>query len=130
MISYLKIKIYFCRLVIEPNHELSINNGTVKIDMKNDPKIDGIQPIVLDIKNIEIIKADVMIINEDNSTAPIEFEGSYGNDNQTYEITLSKSYHQSPISIRVYLIFKSQLTDTLQGFYKTTYFDEKINDNS
>lgn len=98
--------------------------------MKNDPQIEGIQPIVLDIKNIEIVKADVMIINEDNSTAPIEFEGSYGTDNQTYEITLSKSNHQSPISIRVYLIFKSQLTDTLQGFYKTTYFDEKNNDNS
>lgn len=128
MQTYLKYK--FFRLIIEPNYDLSINNGTIKIDMKNDPKIEGIQPIVLDIKNIEIIKADVLIINEDNSTEPIDFEGSYGNDNQTYQITLLKAIQQNPITVRVYLIFKSQLTDTLQGFYKTTYFDEKINDNS
>lgn len=98
--------------------------------MKNDPKFEGIQPIVLDIKNIEIIKADVMIINEDNSTTSIDFDRSYGNNNQTYEIILSNKNDQSQISIRVHLIFKSELTDTLQGFYKTTYFDEKINDNS
>lgn len=51
---------------------------------------------------------------------PISSETSYGLDNDTFIINLKGPIPRNS-TVQVQLQFISQLTDTLQGFYRTSY---------
>lgn len=114
---------FHSRLIIEPNFEKNINNGSIEILIENDLSYSSsILPIVLDIKNIDIFHSEIFY-----SDKMIPFTSEYGENRDTYILTINPSfantYYNKHISLRVHMIFKSQLTSTLQGFYKTKYYD-------
>ncbi|XP_055677770.1 aminopeptidase N isoform X2 [Lutzomyia longipalpis] len=113
------------RLIIEPNVERSINNGSVWIDMTNDPKVHGIQPIILDIHQIDIIDVHVLELTESNGTAQVQIETN-SDSNSTLWIYVKKDFRKytTPIRLKVFVEFISRLSDTLQGFYHVNYKDE------
>lgn len=54
----------------------------------------------------------------------VEFDGSYNADYSAYVITLAKSLaDEKDLRLIVSMDFVSQITDTLQGIYKTSYID-------
>ncbi|XP_059621978.1 aminopeptidase N isoform X2 [Phlebotomus argentipes] len=113
------------RLIIEPNIERSINNGSVWIDVTSDPKVHGIQPIILDIYLIDIIDVHVLEVTESNGTTPVQIETN-SDSNSTLWIYVKKDFRKNsaPVRLRVFVEFISRLSDTLQGFYKVNYKDD------
>ncbi|XP_055586170.1 aminopeptidase N-like isoform X2 [Uranotaenia lowii] len=114
------------RLTIEPNFDRSINNGSVAINIIRDPEYGSrVLPIVLDIKNIEILSSQVL----DFDNQDIAFDASYGRNNQSYHIKIKESgdfLH----NVTVVLDFQGQLSDTLQGFYKGSFLEEETNNRT
>lgn len=54
---------------------------------------------------------------------PLEIKTSYGDNNDTFIIELSKSTIGKNTTLQVNLKFFSQLSSTLQGFYQVSYED-------
>uniref|UniRef100_A0A1B0D793 Aminopeptidase n=1 Tax=Phlebotomus papatasi TaxID=29031 RepID=A0A1B0D793_PHLPP len=109
-------------LIIEPNFNKSINNGSVWIDVTSDPKVYGIQPIILDIHQIEVQDVRVLEYTEPNTTSQLDIEFK-SDSNSTLWIYIKKDFrkHSSSIRLKVFVEFISQLSDTLQGFYRVNY---------
>ncbi|GAB0092441.1 Aminopeptidase [Sergentomyia squamirostris] len=110
------------KLIIEPNIETSTNNGSVWIEMVNDPKVFGIQPIILDIHQIDIIDVHVLEVNDNNETTQVPIEIRTDKDT-TLWIYVKKDFKKiaTPLRLRVFVEFYSRLSDTLQGFYRVNY---------
>lgn len=52
----------------------------------------------------------------------VDFVSDYGADNATYVITITKTLENiQDLKLIVSMDFESQITDTLQGVYKTSY---------
>ncbi|XP_055536270.1 aminopeptidase N-like isoform X2 [Wyeomyia smithii] len=113
------------KLTIEPNFDRSINNGTVTINIIRDSKASKLQPIVLDINQIEIISSQVLNPDKDN----IAYDAFYGHNRMSYHIRI-KEHHDNVQNVTVILDFESRLSDTLQGFYKGSFKDEETGDRS
>lgn len=114
----------FCRIVIEPNLETSTNNGSLVIEIERDPKVTTWEPIVLDVFNVSIDNVRVLRAPRDKYAAEedLKFECNYGEDNSTFVVTLNEAYaNESQLRVELSLQFVSQITDTLQGIYKTSY---------
>lgn len=111
------------RLIIEPNIKTSTNNGSISINVTRDQDVEGMPPIVLDINNITINSIEARDLTvEDNPL--VKVESGYGENNETYIIkVLSDLKSNKNVTLSIDLEFHSQLTDTLQGFYKTSYID-------
>ncbi|XP_034484663.1 aminopeptidase N [Drosophila innubila] len=113
------------RIVIEPNVESSASNGSLVIEIARDPKVTSWEPIVLDVYNVSI--SNVRVIRspaESNATEEVEldFDSDYGDNNATFVIKLAKELStESNLRLMLSLDFVSQVTDTLQGIYKTSY---------
>lgn len=78
----------------------------------------------MDVNNVTI--ANVRIIRALNQTSleeiELDFDSEYGVDNSTFVITLSKAVaEEKDIKLVLSMDFVSQITDTLQGVYKTSY---------
>ena len=114
----------FLSLLLEPNIETSTNEGGVSILMNKDLTVKNLQPIILDIKDIEITKCKVINRNGENLVPDCQ----YGKNNDSYVITLKKTKYPLK-NITVQLSFVSQLTSTLQGFYHGSYFDKEKKSN-
>ncbi|XP_062552092.1 aminopeptidase N isoform X2 [Armigeres subalbatus] len=109
------------KLTIEPNFEQSINNGTVVISIVRDTTYgNDLLPIVLDMNQITILSSQVL----DSDNQDIAFDAIYGRNNQSYVIRI-KENGVNVHNITVILDFESQLSDTLQGFYKGSFVDEE-----
>lgn len=108
-------------LVIEPNFDSGKSNGTVMVNVVQDESVKGLQPIVFDINGIRIVNAKV-IHTKTNVSVP--FEGKVDSSNQSYFIVLKKSKDNLK-TLSVHLSFVSNLTDTLQGFYRGKYKDSE-----
>ncbi|XP_063704261.1 aminopeptidase Ey isoform X2 [Culicoides brevitarsis] len=107
-------------LVIEPNFDSGKSNGSVTVNVVQDPKVKGLQPIVFDIKGIRILESSVLNAKT-NEAMP--FEGKVDASNQSYFMVLKKSKDLG--NVTVHLVFESNLTDTLQGFYRGKYKDDE-----
>ncbi|XP_050088642.1 aminopeptidase N [Anopheles aquasalis] len=113
------------RLIIEPNIERSLNNGTVTIAIKPNPNWEKprnqqIPPIVLDVKEIRILSCEVL---DPASSKSITFNAYYGVNNLSYVI--EPVLRGAPGNLSVELQFESRLSDTLQGFYRGYFPDSE-----
>lgn len=114
------------KLTIEPNFDRSINNGTVAITvLRNSPETEELLPIVLDINQIAIHSAQVL----DTDNQDVAFDAIYGRNNQSYVIRI-KERGENLRNLTIILDFESQLSDTLQGFYKGSFNDEETGSKS
>lgn len=115
-------------LIIEPNFNTSSSNGSVEIHLENDSEFEEILPIVLDINEIKIISVEVYEIVSEESISRVPCESYYGDGRQTYITILNdnirEKYRGKLLRLRMDINFISRLTDTLQGFYKTSYHDD------
>ncbi|KAH8407044.1 hypothetical protein KR222_004776, partial [Zaprionus bogoriensis] len=112
------------RIVIEPNVEVSANNGSLLIEIERDPKVTRWEPIVLDVHNVSIQNVRVIRAPLANASEEIdlEFDSDYGDANSTFVVKLNKQYaNELQLRVLLSLDFVSQITDTLQGIYKTSY---------
>lgn len=78
----------------------------------------------MDVNNVTI--SNVRLIKALNQTSleevELDFDSEYGADNSTFVITLTKSVaEEKDLKLVVSMDFVSQITDTLQGVYKTSY---------
>ncbi|ALC46775.1 sda, partial [Drosophila busckii] len=113
-------------IVIEPNVAASASNGSIFIEIERDAKVTTWQPIVLDVHNVSI--ANVRIIRlpllNDSEEVELDFDSDYGEDNATFVIKLDKKLAaEQQLRVLLSLDFVSQITDTLQGIYKTSYIN-------
>ncbi|KAL5282628.1 hypothetical protein ACFFRR_005619 [Megaselia abdita] len=109
------------RLLIEPNLESMTNNGSVTIQLARDLLFDEMKSIVLDINNITIHDVNATLSNKIKNEDNLEIDHYYGQNNKSYIIFIKSS---GPIdNVFIHLSFTSQITDTLQGIYKTSYMD-------
>ncbi|XP_037811400.1 aminopeptidase N isoform X2 [Lucilia sericata] len=111
-------------LIIEPNLRKSLNNGSVAIHIKRDERVASFEPIVLDVNNVTI--SNVRVIRALNQTSleeiELDFDSEYGLDNSTFVVTLTKALaEEKDLKLVLSMDFVSQITDTLQGVYKTSY---------
>jgi aminopeptidase N len=116
-----KTELFLFRLIIEPNFEALTSNGTVAIDIVRDLKVRGVKPISVDVNEIKIISVDV---TNGVTGEKISYESYYGNDNTSFHVLLTETVDHIA-NFTVALGFVSQLTETLQGFYRGAYIDEK-----
>jgi len=112
--------------------ETSTSNGSLSIEIERDvSKVTSWEPIVLDVHNVSI--SNVRVIRAlPNKTAneeqELEFDSDYGEDNATFVISLDKAYSgETQLKLQLSLDFISQVTDTLQGVYKTSYINPDTN---
>ncbi|XP_013102535.1 aminopeptidase N isoform X2 [Stomoxys calcitrans] len=113
-------------VVIEPNNQTSTSNGSVAIRVQRDIRLTSFEPIVLDINNVTItnvrVTRDAYAMNF--NAIDVEFESSYNSDYTAYVITLAKTLaSEKDLRLIVSMEFVSQITDTLQGVYKTSYIN-------
>ncbi|XP_053682785.1 aminopeptidase N-like [Sabethes cyaneus] len=113
------------KLTIEPNFDRSINNGTVIINVIRNSKGSKLQPIVLDINQIEILSSKVL--NADDVDIP--YNAYYGRNRLSYHIAL-KEHADDTQNVTIVLEFESRLSDTLQGFYKGSFVEEETGQRS
>ncbi|XP_041674632.1 aminopeptidase N isoform X2 [Drosophila eugracilis] len=117
-------------LLIEPDAETSISNGSVTIEIERDvTKVTSWEPIVLDVHNISISNVRVIralpdTANNVTEEQELDFDSDYGDDNATFVINLYKALAgETQLRLQLSLDFVSQVTDTLQGVYKTSYIN-------
>ncbi|XP_052836414.1 aminopeptidase N isoform X4 [Drosophila gunungcola] len=116
-------------LLIEPSVEASASNGSLTIEIERDvAKVTSWEPIVLDVHNISISNVRVIRAplskqaNNGSEEQELEFDSDYGDDNATFVISLDKALaEETQLKLLLSLDFISQVTDTLQGVYKTSY---------
>lgn len=94
--------------------------------IENDESLYLILPIVFDIKDIEIFNPEIYEVHHTNQRVP--FRSEYSDDHESYIFTLDSSYsdahYKKHVSLLIRMNFQSRLTSTLQGFYKTKYYDD------
>uniref|UniRef100_A0A8D8FLW3 Aminopeptidase N n=4 Tax=Culex pipiens TaxID=7175 RepID=A0A8D8FLW3_CULPI len=110
------------KLVIEPNFDRSINNGTVVINIQRDLSYSQkLLPIILDINQIEILTSQVL----DSDGQDIAYDAYYGRNNLSYHFRIKeRDEGENLLNITLLLEFESRLSDTLQGFYKGFFLEE------
>lgn len=115
-------------LLIEPSVATSISNGSLTIEIERDvSKVTSWEPIVLDVHNVSISNVRVIRALADGASnaseeQDLDFDSDYGEDNATFVINLSKTLAvETQLRVLLSLDFVSQVTDTLQGVYKTSY---------
>lgn len=132
MFKNMKNKINFIhRITVEPNLEKSTNNGTIFIEIARDENL-PLKPIVLDVFNVNISNVGVIQMNGlnslNNDEIDLEFDSDYNEDNTTFVITLANKLEDiKNLRVLVSMDFVSEITDTLQGIYKTSYINLETN---
>lgn len=107
------------RLVIEPDLVSGRTNGSVTVALSRDPAFVVMQPIVFDISDIQVAETSVISAVTGNA---IPYEASYGERNETFRIALKKS-REDYTDLKVKMIFRGRLTNTMQGIYRGQYKD-------
>lgn len=115
--------------MLEPHIGNTTSTGRVVIWLSRDHDIKELKPIVLDVTDIAIsscsaYKADRVDLHED-----LDYTCEYGKGNESYVITLKEPKHRLT-NVSVTLDFVSKLTDTLQGFYRGSFFNEETKSDS
>lgn len=93
-------------------------------------KVTSWEPIVLDVHNVSI--SNVRVIRAPlpdrasnvSDEQEVDFDSDYGDENGTFVVSLDKALAgETQLRLLLSLDFVSQLTDTLQGVYKTSYLN-------
>ncbi|XP_031634254.1 aminopeptidase N-like [Contarinia nasturtii] len=108
------------KLVMRPEIQYGTSSGHIVIDVMKDANETQWPPIVLDINNITINKVEVAEINGE-VTRLLSIQSNYGKNNEIYVIDLLEMPKNT--SLQVNIEFISQLSTTLQGFYRVGYDD-------
>lgn len=86
-------------------------------------------PIILDITDISVASCSVYRVDRNDPPENLDVTCEYGKKNESYVITIKDTKHQLT-NVSVTLEFTSKLTDTLQGFYKGSFFNEDTKSDS
>ncbi|XP_049305207.1 aminopeptidase N isoform X5 [Bactrocera dorsalis] len=118
-------------IVIEPNIKTATNNGSITIEVQRDANIPTLLPIILDVHNISISNVRVIRSPSNDSTSDeieLDFDGKYGENNSSFVVAVSKGIEdERDVKLIVSMDFVSQITDTLQGVYRTSYTNLETN---
>lgn len=88
-----------------------------------------LKPIVLDITEITVRSCSVYKVDSSDVHEALDYSCDYGKKNESYVITIKGTKYQLT-NVSVTLEFVSKLTDTLQGFYKGSFFNEDSKSDS
>lgn len=117
-------------LLLEPHIENATSTGRVKILVTRDLEVKDLNPIILDITDITITSCRLDRTEQhDDDVEGLDFTCEYGKNNESYVITVKDTKHR-PTNVSLTLEFVSKLTDTLQGFYKGSFYNEDTKTDS
>lgn len=133
-ISHNEINFFANSLMLEPHIENKTSNGRVVIWLTRDHEIKELKPIVLDVTDITISSCSAYKVDRTDAGLTdvddtLDFSCEYGKDNESYVINLKEPKHRLT-NVSVTLDFVSKLTDTLQGFYHSSFVDDVTKTNS
>lgn len=115
--------------MLEPHIENFTSNGRVNIWITRDHSIKGLKPIILDISDITVKTCTVAKVDRADVRENLEYTCEYGKDDESYVIKLKDTKY--PLTnVSVLLDFESKLTDTLQGFYRGSFYNEETRSDS
>ncbi|XP_054728242.1 aminopeptidase N [Anastrepha obliqua] len=118
-------------IVIEPNILTASSNGSIAIEVQRDAKISTLLPIILDVHNISISNVRVIRSPSNESISDeieLDFDGKYADNNSTFVVAINKGIGgERDVKLIVSMDFVSQITDTLQGVYRTSYTNLETN---
>lgn len=115
--------------MLEPHIENSTSSGRVNIYITRDHSVTSLKPIVLDISEISISSCNVLKDDSVDVRETLDFTCDYGKDNESYVIKIKETKY--PLTnVTVTLDFISKLTDTLQGFYRGSFYNEETKNDS
>lgn len=95
--------------------------------MENDPEVRMIQPIHLDINQIEIKSVKVAQLgvgDNDDHLYFVQVTESLKNDKKLLELELENLKFAESVKLSVVIEFVSRITNTLQGIYQVDYNDD------
>lgn len=115
--------------MLEPHIENATSTGRVVIWVTRDHTIKELKPIVLDVTDIAISSCSAYKVDRVDLHEDLDYTCEYGKDNESYVITLKEPKHRLT-NVSVTLEFVSKLTDTLQGFYRGSFFNEETKSDS
>lgn len=119
----------FHSLLLEPHIENDTSTGSVNIWIKRDHDVKELNPIILDINEIEITSCRLFSRDTADVEQNLEYNCEYGARNESYVITLKKT--KFPLTnVSVQLEFISKLGSTLTGFYKGSFMNEETKEKS
>lgn len=112
-------------LLLHPQAEVEATKGTVEILMESDPAERIIQPILLDINQIQIESVSISQIDDD-LPVNVRFSQLVKNDGRLLELDLVMTdlKFSETVKLSVVIKFVSQITKTLNGIYKVDYKDD------
>lgn len=118
-------------IVIEPNIKTASNNGSIAIEVQRDANIPTLLPIILDVHNISISNVRVIRSLSNVSASDeieLDFDGKYGENNSSFVVAIIRGIEdERDVKLIVSMDFVSQITDTLQGVYRTSYTNLETN---
>lgn len=115
--------------MLEPHIENATSTGRVVIWVTRDHNIKDLKPIVLDVTDIAISSCSAYKVDRVDLHEDLDYTCEYGKDNESYVVTLKEPKHRLT-NVSVTLEFVSKLTDTLQGFYRGSFFNEETKSDS
>lgn len=120
---------YFNSLLLDPHIESSTSSGRVNIWLTRDHDIKELKPIVLDISEITVTGCSIYKVDRTDMHETLDYTCEYGKDNESYVITMKDTkYRLTNVSLT--LEFTSKLTSTLQGFYRSSFFNDETKSDS
>lgn len=116
-------------MTLEPHIENATSTGSVNILMERDHQVKNLNPIILDINEIEIKSCKVSIRDRSDVEQNLDYNCDYGSKNESYVITLKKTKF-SITNVSVELEFISKLGSTLTGFYRGSFKNEETKESN
>lgn len=97
--------------------------------MTRDHNVKQLKSIVLDITEISITGCNVDKVDRNDVNENLDFTCAYGKNNESYVIRLKEPKFRLT-NVSVTLNFVSKLTDTLQGFYRSSFYNDETKSDS
>lgn len=99
---------------------MGTTHGTVEILIANDPEEAALQPIKLDVNQIDILAVSVEKVTGEK----LLFTEELSNEGKLLQIHLSGIDQGDEMKLKVKVEFVSRISKTLQGIYRVAYKDD------